>query len=514
VAIASIVAAAIGIGGTLARSGGAATGSAAAGPPNLVFLLTDDQAAHEMKALPRTRKLIGRRGVSFTRNYVSFPVCCPSRVSFLTGRYMHNHGVRGNRGRLGGRRRFHDLDGEAETLPVWLNRAGYYTVHLGKYLNGYPPKDPNVPRGWDEWYGKTSQYNERSPGYRIYYDYDLYEKPRPGATPHKVHYGARPRAYQTDVLRRKALDVISRMGRPATSPFYMAVNFSAPHAPFIPARRHRGSYRGVKLPRLDAFNERDISDKPRFLRRQARGPIPESQLRITRKARRLRLEQLRSVDQAIGAIVRALRRRGLLRSTYLVFSSDNGAFWGEHRISEGKYLPYDPAARVPLLIRGPGVRKGRSSRELVSNVDFAPTVLQLAGASAPPKFTIDGRSLVPYLRHPRRRSKRPILLEGEQGPSLSPLSTLEQEPAARLATPTLTRAPAYRAVRTSRYLFVRYSSGDVELYDMKRDPQQLRSRHRSRRYRGVRRRLSKLLGRLESCNGAGCARGAGGIGGP
>jgi arylsulfatase A-like enzyme len=161
---------------------------------------------------------------------------------------------------------------------------------------------------------------------------------------------------------------------------------------------------------------------------------------------------------------------------------------------------------VPLLVRGPGARRNRSSRELVSNVDFAPTVLQLAGAAAPAKFAIDGRSLVPFLRHPRRRTRRPILLEGEQGPSLSPLSTLEQEPAARMATPTLTKAPAYRAVRTSRYLFVRYSSGDVELYDMKRDPQQLRSRHGSRRYRQVRRRLARLLRRLQRCEGSTCRR--------
>ena len=511
--MASAVAAAIGVGGTLARSGDAAGGGASA-RPNVILLLTDDQAAHEMRALPRTRRLIGRRGVTFRRNYVSFPVCCPSRVSFLTGRYMHNHGVEGNRGKLGGRRRFHDLDGEAETLPVWLNRAGYYTVHLGKYLNGYPPKDPNVPRGWDEWYGKTSQYNERSPGYRIYYDYDLFEKPRPGAQPKLVHYGARPRAYQTDVLRRKALDVIERMGGTGMSPFYMALNFSAPHAPFVPAPRHRGSYRGARLPRLDAFNERDISDKPRFLRRQARGLIPASQLRITKRARRLRLEQLRSVDEAIGAIVRALRRRGLLRRTYLVFTSDNGAFWGEHRISEGKYLPYEPSARVPLLIRGPGIPRGRRSSELVSNVDFAPTVLQLSGAAAPGGFAIDGRSMLPFMRHPRRRSKRPILLEGEQGPSLSPLSGLEQEPAARMATPTLTKAPAYRAVRSARYLYVRYETGDVELYDMKRDPQQLRSRHRSHRYRQVRRRLARLLRRLQSCDGAGCSAPARGLGAP
>jgi len=284
----------------------------------------------------------------------------------------------------------------------------------------------------------------------------------------------------------------------------MAVNFNAPHAPFIPARRHRGSFRRAKLPKLDAFNERDISDKPRFLRRQARNPIPASQLRLTKRARRLRLEQLRSVDQAIAAIVRALRRKGLLRNTYLVFTSDNGAFWGEHRISEGKYLPYEAAAQVPLLIRGPDLPRGRVSRELVSNIDFAPTVLRLSGASAPSTFAIDGRSLVPFLRHPRRRSRRPILLEGEQGPSLSPLSTLEQEPAARIATPTVTKAPPYRAVRTSRYLYVRYATGDIELYDMKRDPQQLRSRHASKRYRQVRRRLGRLLKRLRRCEGSTC----------
>src|SRR5262245_25534893 len=232
-----------------------------------------------MAAMPRTRRLIGGRGVTFTRNYVSFPLCCPSRVSFLTGRYMHNHGVHGNRGKLGGRRRFHDLHGEQETLPVWLHRAGYYTIYLGKYLNGYPARNPNVPPGWDEWYGKTSQYNTRFPGDRIYYDYSFYEQPGPGARARLVHYGARPRAYETDVLRRKAVEAIRRASRrPSRVPFYMMLNFSAPHAPFLPAPRDRGLWRHRKLPHLDAFDERDVSDKPRFLRRQVRGAIPAAEI--------------------------------------------------------------------------------------------------------------------------------------------------------------------------------------------------------------------------------------------
>ena len=512
----------------------ASAGTASGGPPrpNVVLLLTDDQTREEMVAMPRTRRLIGRHGVSFARNYISFPLCCPSRVTFLTGRYMHNHGVHGNRGRLGGRRRFHALHGEDETLAVWLHRAGYHTIFLGKYLNGYPPRHPNVPPGWDEWHGKTSQYNPRFPGYRIYYDYALYERAGPTSKPRLVHYGASPRAYETDVLRRKSVRAISRATRgPSSGPFYMTVNFSAPHAPFVPAPRHRGLYRGKKLPKLEAFDERDLSDKPRFLRRQARGPIPAAEIRITRRARRRQLEQLRSVDQAVAAIVRTLRRRGLLRNTYIVFSSDNGTFWGEHRISEGKYLPYDPATRVPLLVRGPGVKRGAVSRELVANVDYAPTILQITGASAPARFAIDGRSMLPFLERPGRRTTRPILLEADKGPgfqigdcpvgsckSLSRAAkgvrNLDQEPAAQTATATVTKAPAYRAIRTSRYLFVRYSTGDTELYDMKLDPQQLRSRHRSPRYRRVRRRLSRLLGKLASCRGAACARSVGRIGGP
>jgi N-acetylglucosamine-6-sulfatase len=509
--LAALVAIGLGCAGALTAGAGGGKGAAVPAPrPNFVFLLTDDQTASEMRALPRTRRLLGRRGVTFTRNYVSFPLCCPSRVSLLTGRYMHNHGVRGNRGATGGLAGFRAVDGEAETLPVWLQRDGYYTAMFGKYLNGYltghPPEPRDLPPGWDEWHGKTSHFDLRSPGGRIYYDYGLYEA-GPDRPPHLTRYGASPRDYETDVLRRKAVSLVGRMAA-AGSPFYMAVNFSAPHAPFVPARRDRGRFRHLRLPRLAAFDERDISDKPRFLRRQARRPLARSQVREMRRARRRQYEQLRSVDAAVAAIVRALRRGGLLRDTYLVFSSDNGTFWGEHRIAEGKYLPYDPATRVPLIVRGPGVPRGRRSRELVANVDYAPTILDLAGASAPAGFELDGRSLRPFLDRPGRRSRRRILLEGEGGPSFKPVTDLDQEPIAQSATPNVTHAPAYRAVRTSRYLYVRWASGAVELYDMKRDPEQLHSLQRSRRYRRVRRRLETTLAALARCRGETCRVGA------
>ena len=123
--------------------------------------MTDDQTEEQMRALCRVRRLIGRRGTTFTRNFASFPLCCPSRATYLTGQYPQNNGVRGNLPPEGG---FYKLD-SSNTLPVWMRSAGYATAHVGKYLNGYGTRDPRqVPAGWQEWYGLVdpSTYNFRN----------------------------------------------------------------------------------------------------------------------------------------------------------------------------------------------------------------------------------------------------------------------------------------------------------------------------------------------------------------
>ena len=243
----------------------------------------------------------------------------------------------------------------------------------------------------------------------------------------------------------------------------------------------------------------------------------------------MRLEQLHAVDDAVAAIVGKVAAAGELANTYFIFTSDNGYFFGEHRIIAGKYLPYEPASHVPFVIAGPGLPAGATSNELSANVDVAPTIAAIAGASPPAGFDVDGRSVLPYARNPALRSLRPLLLEADVGPGAGTLAlparhrtshrslmeklglagkagvtNLEQEAGGERAALNGDVAPAYRAIRTGRYLFVIYSTGASELYDMSNDPGQLNSLIHNRRYNKVRRKLLRRLIVLASCAGARC----------
>jgi N-acetylglucosamine-6-sulfatase len=475
--------------------------------PNIILLLTDDQATVEMKGMPGTQELLGAQGATFKRAYIPYPLCCPSRATLLSGRYMHNHGVRGNGGAYGGWPRFED--DEAGALPVRLQDEGYYTAHVGKYMNGYGGEglEPHVPPGWDEWYGKLSESS-------IYFNYRLLEKESPGDSPELVQYGEDEADYQTDVFREKAVEFISGVD-PSRKPFFLSLSFNAPHGPFIPAPRHEFLLSGLTPPKVSAFNEKELSDKPRWLQAQAK-PIRSPLRQVIKGERRRRLEQLMAVDEAVEAIASALEARGILDETYILFVSDNGFFRGEHRIVGGKYLPYEPSARVPLLLRGPGIEPGTVSSELVSELDIAQTLIELAGGAIDPG--LDGRSLLPYAQDPALHSTRPILLEADTGPgrgvpgvsepaalsATKGVNNLDQENYASKSAAHGNRAPAYRAIRTERYLYALYATGDVELYDMKNDPAQLRSLHANPRFKPVRKWLFRRLLGLVSCDAAEC----------
>jgi arylsulfatase A-like enzyme len=202
----------------------------------------------------------------------------------------------------------------------------------------------------------------------------------------------------------------------------------------------------------------------------------------------------------VASLIAALRRTGRLANTYVLFTTDNGFFTGQHRIERGKFLPYEPALHLPLLIRGPGIRPGSRSSELAANVDITPTVLRLAGVRA--DRSLDGRPLEAFWRDTARRTRRPILLES----FLDPVSA-----AAERRGPLPVNPPhlAFRGVRLGPYSYVEYGSGERELYDLKRDPGELRNQARARRYARVEAFLHRLLARLEHCDGAGCKRGAG-----
>jgi N-acetylglucosamine-6-sulfatase len=168
--------------------------------PNVVVVMTDDQTVESMRAMPQSRALLGDRGTTFANSFVNFPLCCPSRATLFTGQYAHNHGVVSGFG-------FEDLD-PSNTLPLWLRDAGYTTAHVGKYLNGYGHKDPNlVPPGWSEWYGIV-------PPDQAVYEYDVNENGD------LVHYGSAPEDFKGDVITGKAVDFISRRA-PAPGPLLL-----------------------------------------------------------------------------------------------------------------------------------------------------------------------------------------------------------------------------------------------------------------------------------------------------
>ncbi|MGH2955157.1 MAG: sulfatase family protein, partial [Solirubrobacterales bacterium] len=355
-ALTSLLAASV----ALAAAGDAVGGKGKGGKgrPNVVVVMTDDQTLASMEVMPRTRTLIGDAGATFAESFASFPLCCPSRATFLTGRYAHNHKVLNNIPPRGGFDRLRS----AETLPVWLGRAGYYTGLIGKYLNGYEQSPVGVPPGWSEFYGQKTQ--------NAYYGFELQEGKQ------RVRYGdpnenpddpSDPETYASDVYTDKAVDFIARRS-PMAQPFFLWVSYNAPHSGIPdpppnppsrcrgnakPAARHIGAFEGAPLPQPPSFNEADVSDKPPSIRD---APAFDAEvIEAIHNFYRCELESLLAVDEGVQRIVDALAAAGELDRTVVIFTSDNGMFHGEHRLPFGKTLLYEESIRVPLMIRGPGI---------------------------------------------------------------------------------------------------------------------------------------------------------------
>jgi N-acetylglucosamine-6-sulfatase len=446
----------------------------ASASPNIVVLMTDDQTLESMRVMTGVSSSLMLSGTTFERAFVSTALCCPSRATFLTGQYTHNHGVLGNRFPEGGYGR---LD-KREWLPIWLQRAGYHTVHIGKFLNRYGQDSPptEVPPGWSEWYGSVDPSTYLFAGYRLNENgmVTTYDE------------------YSTDAYSRRAAEAVARLA-PGAAPFFLSVAFLAPHSGGpreaddpaelvtpMPAPRHRDAFASEPFPRAPSYDEADVSDKPSFIRIRPRiGPPMASAIAENYQQE---LESLLAVDEGVVRIVEALRASGELEDTLIVFTSDNGFFHGEHRMPNGKVMLYEPSIHVPLVLRGPGVPRGQRRRQLVTNADLAPTILEAAGAVS--GRVPDGRSLFPLLRDPGLEWGRDLLIEGPSGAV----------------------SIAFAALRTYRYVYAEHDNGDLELYDLDRDPYQLRSLHRDPRYDAVRARLAERLAALQVCAGATCRR--------
>jgi N-acetylglucosamine-6-sulfatase len=415
--------------------------SAVLSRPNIVFILTDDQRADTLSRMPAVQEELVRHGVVFANAFVSNSLCCPSRASILTGRYSRSTRVYRNDPPFGGWDTFSRRGEESATIATHLHAAGYRTALVGKYLNGYGGVFVRgrgatyVPPGWDRWVGMSAL---------GYYDYTL------TIDGSLVRHGALERDYSTDVLARHAVAFI----RSTRGPFFLYFAPFAPHAPTTPARRHAGSLSLLPRWRPPSFNEADVSDKPAYIRRLS--PLGAAARARIDRFRRSQLRALRSADDAVAEIVRALRSTGRLQNTLIVFTSDNGVAWGEHRLAAGrKGVPYDEATRVPLVVRyDRWTTRPRTDDRLILNLDFAPTFAALARAG---RWHGEGRSFLPLLRSARSAPwRRDFLLEHLRGPP-------QRE------------VPSYCGLRSRRYLYVAYETGEEELYDLDEDPSALRN---------------------------------------
>jgi N-acetylglucosamine-6-sulfatase len=512
--------------------------------PSFVVIQTDDQTLDELyagfgqpqlQAMPNTLNLIAKRGETFNNYYVSYPLCCPSRVSLLTGRYSHNNGVKGNVQPNGGYFGFSFRAANTHNLAVWLQDDGYRTIHVGKFLNGYgdEPYDngTTAPPGWSAWHtvlkADTTHY---------YYGYALNDNGQidgpfgDSGSWDTREYGIRddvgcpfaptnglPCNYETDTLT--SIATAELQGTSPEKPFYLQLDYTAPHGDFRhpagpePAPRHYNWFNGAPPPhrRAQGFDEGNVSDKPRFIREAPY--LSLSDIHTYRIYYDKALESLRSIDDGVKQVVDTLGSLHRLRNTYIIFTSDNGFFFGEHRLIGGKFLAYEPSTHLPFLIRGPGIRPATQSNELVGNIDIAPTVLELAGVEA--DKSMDGRSMAPFLHDPDLRTLRPYLFESfvessdvdEQGAIAEPGDQSGRATARGRGAGASILAPPkdYEGIRLGPYKYIAWPDGEKELYDLEKDPYELNNIVRIPNYFPVRNFLHhELLNRLEDCSGRTC----------
>jgi arylsulfatase A-like enzyme len=399
---------------------------------NVLVVMTDDQRFDSVSKMPSLASL-ARQGVQFTRAYQPTPVCGPARASIYSGGFLsQNTGVLENSAPNGGVNLFVDR----VNLGTVMQQAGYRTLFAGKWVNGYESRGDYVPPGWSKFVGRRSFANTTS-WYSFRYTVG-------SSGPSASGYGTTvaSNAYTAYYERDQILRFLD--GVPATQPFFIFWSPSAPHEIAMPAPQDTTAF-PTFLYRGRGVGETDLSDKPRWVRQNRDPPDDDEFMRD-------QLRTLLSVDRSLGAILDKLRARGQLDETVIIYTSDNGYQWNEHGLWR-KDKPYEESARVPFIVSMPGVA-ARTEHKLVAPVlDVGPTIYEIAGTSR----RSDGRSLVPLLRNPAAAWRQDVFFEH----SFS----------------TANGNALWAGVVNQRWKYIRYWTGEEELYDLESDPFELRSRH-------------------------------------
>jgi len=457
--------------------------------PNIVVIVTDDQARSTMspEVMPNLYSKLIANGTTFSDYVVPTPLCCPSRAAYMTGQYGHNNGVLRNF--------YPDLRRQRNVLPAWLQRRGYKTAHVGKFLNKYELEDKarTVAPGWDLWMTQLEK--------RKYYDWKASKNGR------VVRFGEADDDNVTAVTSRYATTWASKLA-PRKRPFFLQVDYYAPHtapgreadptcrAAPKPEAEDIGRFDAAPLPDPPSFNQDDVSEMPSFIR--DRPKLTAEEIGNITTHYRCTLESLYGVDRGIGEIYGAIADAGELNRTVFVFTSDNGYFYGEHRIAKGKPYPYEENIHMPLTVRVPPRFRGGGplvpdSNAPVANIDIAPTLLELAdavpcvGRKQNNCRILDGRSLMPAI-------------DGTGGLPDPRGIALERS------------SCDFRGVRWDGNVYIAWSAigtagcvpGEAEMYDLRSDPFQLNdllptadgSAHDELRIK-----LARKMRRLGTCSG-------------
>jgi len=439
--------------------------------PNIILIFTDDQPFHTVDYMPTVKTQLMANGIVFENGFTTTPLCCPSRVSILSGQYVHNHEVYTNRMPLGGAPKYDDSD----CFAIWLQEAGYETAYFGKYLNDYEELTPlgYVPPGWDVWnafLSKNITQVEDKGNAQYYFDFSMSEN---GAN---VVYPKTKDNFSADVVTNEALSFI-RDSR--DTPFFMMVGYYNPHSPYMPAPRHRETFRSgtdwdwVQY-RPPSFNEKDIRDKPDYLGDLS--PLSETEVDTVHKQI---LRSLLSVDDGVASILAALEKTGLSKNTVIIFTSDNGLTLGDHRFGASKNCPYEACIKVPFIVHAPGYYEPRTDSHLVANIDLASTILDWAAAETPDD--VDGMSMVPLLEDATSAWREEILLE--HWPTEEGVGSM---------------VPKFYSIRTSEWKYTEYSTGEVELYDLVNDPYELQNIAGKKDYKAIQAELAVKLQELKN----------------
>ena len=443
-----------------------------AGPrPNIVVVLMDDLRWDELHctghpfALTPNIDRLAAEGVTFRNAFVTSPLCSPSRACFLTGQYAHAHGITDNTDHSPASHRL-------PTFPRALQADGYETAFIGKWHMGVD----DTPRpGFDHWVG--------FPGQGTYFDPVLNVDGR-----HVKENG-----FTTDILTRYAVELL---GRPRSNPLCLWLPHKAVHpeltqladgsisdpngGQFVPAERHKTLFANVPVARRPNAGKAPVG-KPALERVIGNLPPLGPATGTDDETIRNRARMLKSVDEGVGQMRAVLERTGQLDNTVFVFTSDEGYFFGEHGLSIERRLAYEESIRIPMIIRYPKlIRAGSRIEEMALGIDLAPTLLELTGTK--PAAPMNGRSLVPLLERRKTPWRTSFLIEYFSDRTMQRMVNM-----------------GYQAVRTERWKYIHYTEldGMDELYDLRRDPYEMRNLIADAAVRGTLESLRADLQRLK-----------------